>query len=162
MRSTSDSNKSLKKETPHLFMWFTNGNDLTPDIPVLPSNSRIDYKARLYEEYEKLEATNTPLYFVYMGRMLTEEQKLQMQDLAEGKPNLFAIDYDDFEKELEYTDISQMVKKRVANLCDSFLVHGNQKGTTKGIGDLVDYSRLALLYYSDVLHKISGKPLKMA
>ena len=66
-----------------------------------------------------------------MGRMLTEEQKLQMQDLAAGKPNLFAIDYDDFEKELEYTDISQMVKKRVANLCDSFLCMVIKKGQLK-------------------------------
>jgi hypothetical protein len=153
MRSASGPNRVLKKETPHLFMWFTNGFELETGMSVLPDTHQLDYKKRLFEEYEKLQKTNTPLYFVYMGNMLSEEQKLEMASLAEGRPGLVTIDYDVFAAALP--EDAKTIIAQVIKLKDRFLEYGNQKGTTCGIGDLVDYTRLVLLYYCDILHSIA-------
>lgn len=58
---------------PHLLMWFSNKNKIGSDNFPLPMGNRINYYQTLQDECAKLLETNTPLYFCYMGRILSEK-----------------------------------------------------------------------------------------
>jgi len=79
------------------------------EYPPLPHNARLDYIKRLKEECGKLFITRTPVYLVYMGRLLNREQITLLEDLQNEIPNLAVIDYDDVEKSISDQQITSKV-----------------------------------------------------
>jgi hypothetical protein len=141
----------IAKETPHMFMWFSDGSKIPPGISPLPQNSRLDYIKRLKEECRKLLFTNTPVYLVYMGRLLNREQITLLADLQNEISNLAVIDYDEVETRI--TDES--VTSKVAAAASAYREKEKLDVGHGGIADLVDFTRLILLYNSNILRDIA-------
>ena len=145
----------LKKETPHMFMWFTNGSRVPEGKSVLPQTEQLNYVKRLTEECAKLNNTNTPVYLVYMGRMLNDQQKEQIKSLkTQDTPNLFVIDYDDVEMRLAGEGVSEIGRKVATEVAQ--YVEKNAVGMVEGgIAPIVDFTRLVLLHNSDIVTQIA-------
>jgi len=145
----------IAKETPHMFMWFSDGSKIPPGISPLPQNARLDYIKRLKEECGKLFITKTPVYLVYMGRLLNREQIALLEDLQNEIPNLAVIDYDDVEQSIS----DQQITSKVAAAASSYREHERLDVGGGGIADLVDFTRLILLYNSKTLRDIAQKKI---
>lgn len=146
---------TIVKETPHLFMWFSDGSKIPDGICPLPQNARLNYIKRLKVECAKLLLTKTPVYLVYMGRLLSREQKTLLENLQNDIPNLAVIDYDEVEQNIsDARAISEV--KRVAN---SYQKYENLNMGTGSIAELVDFTRLILLYNSKILRDIAQKKI---
>ncbi len=131
----------IGKKTPHMFVWLCDGKKIGDyDLP-LPQGSP-NYYQTLLEECKKLQATNTPVYLIYMGRTLNEKQKQNIESLSyvKGLENLFVMDYDDIEKVAPDHKLDQMIEGEIINL---------YKG--KSIFNFIDIPRIVLLYHSDLL-----------
>jgi hypothetical protein len=143
----------IAKETPHMFMWFSDGSKIPSGISPLPQNARLDYIKRLKDECGKLFITKTPVYLVYMGRLLTREQITLLEDLQNEIPNLAVIDYDDVEQSIS----DQQITSKVAAAASAYREHERLDVGGGGIADLVDFTRLILLYNSKTLRDIAQK-----
>ena len=148
----------IAKETPHMFMWFSNGSKIPLGISPLPKNERLDYIKRLKEECAKLLLTNTPAYLVYMGRLLTRDQIILLENLQNDIPNLAVIDYDDVERTIS----DQQIISKVAAIANAYQEHEKLDVGQGGIADLVDFTRLVLLYNSKTLREIAQKKIKIS
>ena len=143
----------IAKETPHMFMWFSDGSKIPPGISPLPQNARLDYVTRLKEECAKLFITKTPAYLVYMGRLISREQQTLLEDLQNEIPNLAVIDYDEVEQHIS----DQRITNKVSADANAYKEHEKLTVGTGGIADLVDLTRLILLYNSKKLREIAQK-----
>ena len=174
---SKETNKAdiLPVETPHFYVWISNGKELDkngePIIPEdqlpLPSNRKFNYLAVLRNECRKLKRTNTPAYLVYKGDLLTENQKQKMEDLA-GDPemdNLFVIDYDgdEFEKWCLIGSTDPTDKIFVEKMQESTSEFENRNGTPSipkftdslgSIAHLIDLTKLFVVYRCDAVHGI--------
>jgi hypothetical protein len=147
----------IKKETPHMFMWFSDGKKIPKGSPILPQSKQFDYHKRLKEECGKMSKTSTPVYLVYMGRLLNDEQKKQIKSLSQHTHNLFIIDYDDVEKKLPNTMENQQIRKKVQEYTTAYQEKELLTFGKGGIADLVDFTRLVLIYNSDIVGDIAKK-----
>ena len=145
----------IAKETPHMFMWFSNGSKIPYGISPLPQNARLDYINRLKEECGKLFITKTPAYLVYMGRLLNRTQITLLENLQNEIPNLAVIDYDDVELSIP----DQKINDIVAAAANSYKDYERLDVGSGGIADLVDFTRLILLYNSNKLRDIAKKKI---
>lgn len=145
----------IEKETAHMFMWFSDGSKIPPGISPLPQNTRLDYIKRLKEECAKLFITKTPVYLVYMGRLLNSEQITLLEDLQNEIPNLAVIDYDKVEQSIS----DQEIINKVATAASAYTKNEKLDVGNGGIADLVDLTRLILLYNSKVLRDIAQKKI---
>lgn len=138
-----------------MFMWFSDGAKIPPGISPLPQNTRIDYIKRLKEECAKLFITKTPVYLVYMGRLLNKEQIKLLEELQDEIPNLAVINYD----EVERTITNQKINSKVATTAAAYIENEKLHVGIGGIADLVDFTRLILLYNSKTLRDIARKKI---
>lgn len=159
----------IKKETSHMFIWFSDGNKIPEGVSVLPENDNLQYVTRLREECEKLAHTNTPVYLIYMGRLLDDKQKEQIKSLHPDLSNLFIIDYDDIEKKIPKDERgieSIAIVKRLTKFYKNHEDNPSSKGLygdlmpdeaecCNGIMNLVDFTRIVLMYYSDLIGRVA-------
>lgn len=145
----------IPKETPHMFIWFSNGLNIPPGMSPLPQNTRLDYVARLKEECAKLFVTKTPVYLIYMGRLLNNDQITLLERLQTDIPNLAIIDYDTVERIID----DQRVINKVSELTIAYQAQERLTVGSGGIADLVDFARLVLLYNSDILRQIAQEKI---
>ncbi|MES2960958.1 MAG: hypothetical protein V4694_01075 [Pseudomonadota bacterium] len=179
----------INKKTPHMFMWLCNGKEkdetgnykFGEDQLLLPNKSGLQYFERLKEECIKLQETDTPLYLVYMGRMLTEGQKQSMQQLAEDPQmrNLMVVDYDDVEKEMgdvsgEFASLEgtvldrksfvkripvvvrkEQIIRKIQNLVN--VIDDTGKTGRPALTQIIDSTRLVLLYNSAIIKDVAKK-----
>ena len=145
----------IEKETPHMFMWFTDGSKIPVGISPLPQNARLDYIKRLEEECAKLFITKTPVYLVYLGRLLTRVQIALLENLQDRIPNLAVIDYDEVERHIS----DQRITIKVAAAASAYKKRERLNVGNGGIADLVDFTRLVLLYNSKTLRDIAQKKI---
>ena len=147
----------IAKETPHLFIWFSDGSKIPDGLSPLPQNARFDYVKRLREECAKLLWTQTPAYLVYMGRLLSAEQKALLEDLQNESPNLAVIDYDEVEQNIS----EEQIIHKVAQTANAYKKYGLIGVGDGGIADLVDFTRLVLIYHSKTLRDIAQKKIAL-
>ncbi len=145
----------IPKETEHMFMWLSDGSKIPSGISPLPHNARLDYIKCLKEECGKLFMTKTPVYLVYMGRLLTREQITLLEDLQHEIPNLAVIDYDDVEQSIS----DQFITSQVAAAVHAYREQERLDVGGGGIANLVDFTRLILLYHSKTLRDIAQKKI---
>lgn len=134
-----------------MFMWFSNGSMIPPGISPLPQNQRLGYIQRLKEESAKLLLTETPVYLIYMGRLLNSEQKILLESLQNEIPNLAVIDYDEVEKNIS----DQRIVTKVERLQSTYKKQQLLTVGEGGIANLVDFTRLVLIYNSHILRAIA-------
>lgn len=145
----------IAKETPHMFMWFSDGSKIPAGISPLPQNTRLDYIKRLKNECAKLFITKTPVYLVYMGRLLNRKQITLLENLQNDIPNLAVIDFDEVEKRIA----DQEVLRKVSVAATSYKKNEKLDVGSGGIADLVDLTRLILLYNSQILRGIAQQKI---
>ncbi len=171
-RQVQQQQEFLPVQTPHFFIWITKGEDVPEGQLPLPNNQKFNYLTRLRNECRKLKRTNTPVYLVYKGNLLTKEQRAQMEDLANDPEmsNLFMIDYDgdkfeqwclkDSTNKADQTFVDRMHESTTAFLSgkkDERIFDGYKK-IVDGLGSiahLIDLTKLFLVYRCDILHQIA-------
>lgn len=177
--------KTIDKTTPHMFMWITNGKKkdqegvdmFAEDQLLLPNVDGLEYLDRLKNECQKLQKTNSPAYLIYMGRTLKNGQKQAMEDLAnlEGLENLMVLDYDQLEGrmgnvegervEINVGDSGPYVERLQTNVPKERMVEAvaavveqiNSRGSRGGLMNIVDSTRLILLYNSGLIKDLMSK-----
>ncbi|MEN9782105.1 MAG: hypothetical protein RL208_255, partial [Pseudomonadota bacterium] len=160
-----ESNKKtaiVPKETPHFFIWIPKDGKIQESEKVVPVPEV--YIKMLCEEATKLQKTKTPCLLVYMSSMFPEASRSEMKKLEtefrkNGFSNVHIVDYDtDMKNDVIKTQAGQLHNKTLEDFKLIYKNSKNQNSTDHNpaiecIGGFVDFFRLLVLEYSDVMLK---------
>ena len=152
----------INKTTPHLFMWFCNGKNCGENLPI-PSGENLDYLSILRNNCQKAEESATPIILCYEGRLISEKQKLAIENIAikEEFKNLFLVDYAEFNndclenpKHYEQEDSNESTFSDIIIGALAEFKKNSKKSDNSSVGSisyLVDSTRIHLLDRCDIL-----------
>ena len=72
----------ITSHAPRLLMWFTNGQTCSDKLPIPSGNGKLNYVESLRLRCQKAVKTNTPIIFVYAGKLLTDQQKEAIESMS--------------------------------------------------------------------------------
>ena len=151
-----------------LFLWICPAEEILheSDLP-MPHRGKFNYLDVLIQQCELRKESAMPVFFGYMGSMLTKQQKSRMEGLNDSVPNLITVDLDskEFQSVIDPgDDVARALNKEVLCARDQFrakkgqaeLVRHRSSYISDALGSiqyLVDYARIFCVTCSDILLK---------
>ena len=120
-RQTQEINFDIPKNTTHLMMWLCGRMPTKKRVFLRPNQTYtyqttsndnfqyVDYVKTLKGECKKMEQKGEACILVYDGKMMKNNEKLELQKIVNNISNCYLVDYEDFANELKQQDITKML-----------------------------------------------------